>query len=1002
METEVGRFRGVFDNGYSWDKNTALNLFYNFLMPNILTGGGYTKQKIAKKGIIAWATTKEDWNRRVPNFDINTFDTINQEALDILLNTSLGDLNNNRYYQDEDGEKVEQSFDKPEITRINSKTGEPETIKLQYGKNLTNKPSLQIETDKQNFYWELREEIKIAKINRDKIRNELKTAKPELTEKWEEDLKDSISVLEELSEKLKTTRKNAFNDDITLRQVIENDPKVEQFFSVIELSGEGLTDRQKVALGILREVTISNEARSKAEYEQMYDAKLLPYEEFKEMVERKEREYIKVLGLPMIISNNFAQFSDKTIDVELRLQDLLINTRKSDDIFSKNFLDVIKEIDYPLTIGETTYDNSLEVTKFIKSKINTESDKNELVTFIEFLVKRWYSNNVQPFLNQQAEFTITETTLEKPDGKDTPIRISKENLIQYVTDWEGGRLISDNAFNIAAGAETTQNKLKINLDFKDILVSMESALAAEVGATSTDVISQVKEQSVKKGDIDINYIINLKNDEEIQQSLPLLEAQSIFKKVSPILSKYGMRTKTSPDDAAKNAARKFLTRGNFNAIIEFMEIIKDLKDAEDEDLGKSLLGSKIEKRLRNFNTKLFFNGNNFKYDYLEFIDKLTNRRTQIGKNILNEMENLSLLSGFLTNFIEDNMTLLQKMEEQDFEDLSELSEDDRKERVAQLERESMRTIASDQQRQEMLEESELATEQEEAGQDSEEGRNLIGSMVEESGEEMEFQEKIENNARVLESIIGIMQDKDEFDKAAADMSRLKNIIDSAVRASQEKINTPDFKKTLKRFAKIVKNNVVRKNDFDNTTEKLIEMVKNIKGDEVDEVTRIAIKRYKEDITNIWNSILKDKDNKLMDEERLLMLPSILKLEEGIAEDMLRDKSFNDGRLGKITLSSKKLILSLDYINRQAQLKGKISWKSQGTSTISYKIQGGKAPKYTGALGETQSQRKLRNKRMTYSGKEQDVSFKANPVDELRYEFYLEVKKNIQVLVGVIK
>ena len=90
------------------------------------------------------------------------------------------------------------------------------------------------------------------------------------------------------------------------------------------------------------------------------------------------------------------------------------------------------------------------------------------------------------------------------------------------------------------------------------------------------------------------------------------------------------------------------------------------------------------------------------------------------------------------------------------------------------------------------------------------------------------------------------------------------------------------------------------------------------------------------------------------------------------------------------------------MNRQAQLKGKIAWTSTATSTISYKVQGGKAPKYGGASGETESQRRLRGKFMTYGGKEQDISYRANPVDELRYEFYQEVKRNMQVLMGVIK
>mgnify|MGYP003132338287 CR=1 FL=1 len=1004
METEVGRFRGVFEDGYSWDKNTALNLFYNFLMPNILTGGGYTKQKIAKKGIISWATSKEDWKRRVPDFDINTFDTINEQALNILLNTSLGDLNNNRYYEDEDGKEVEQSFDKPEVTRINNETGELETIKLKYGKNLTNKPSLQIETDKQNAYWELREELKVARINADRRKEELKGAKGELKEKAEKDLADAISVVEGLLKELETTRKRAYNDDITLRQVMENDPKVEQFYSVVELSGEGLTDKQKIALGVVREVTITNEARSKEEYEQLYDSDMLSYEEFKEMVERKEREYIKMLGIPAIIDNKFAQLSDESIDVEIRLVDLLSNN----NLPTKRFLDIIKELDYPLTIGETTYDGVSAITDSIKNKI---ANKNELTKLFQFIVKRWYSKNIQPFLNQQAEFTITETTLEEPDLKDRPVRISKENLLNYVTDWEEQRLISDDVFKIAGKSDATQAKLKIQLDFKDKAVSMESAFAAEVGATSTDVISQVKERGTKKGDIKIDYVINLKSNNEFKEELPLLEAQDIFKNIGPILTRYGMRTKTSPDEAAKNAARKFLTRGKFNILVEFLNLIKDLKEAEEKDLGQSLFDERTEERLLDFDTKLFFSGDKFKYDYLTFIEKLTNSRTNLGKNIIEQMEKLSNLAGFLDIFIEENMDIIQGFEEE-IEDLSELSEDDRKERLEEIERESRRNIASEQERQEAAEERELEIEQEEAGQTDEEGEGrLIGSMVEGAGEEMEMLENIANNQKVVEALLSIIDDKDNFDKSVVSIPLLKNSIKNARKAAEEKINTPSFRKSVKRFTQLLKQLLGRDetlsdadtmDDLERDTDNLIEMIKNIEGDSVNEETRIAIKQYKVIITNYWNAILKQKDNKLIDKRKLLAIIPKLNLEKGIAEDMLRDKAFNDGRLGKITLTSKKLVLSLDYMNRQAQLKGKISWKSTATSTISYKIQGGKAPKYTGASGETSSQRAMRGKFMTYQGKEQDISYRANPIDELRYEFFQEVKRNMQVLMGVIK
>ena len=73
METEVGNFRQIdaFDNGASWDEQTALAFFYRFIIPS-----GEMKQvrefedaKRIRAGILKWMGSKGRWVNN-PDFDL--------------------------------------------------------------------------------------------------------------------------------------------------------------------------------------------------------------------------------------------------------------------------------------------------------------------------------------------------------------------------------------------------------------------------------------------------------------------------------------------------------------------------------------------------------------------------------------------------------------------------------------------------------------------------------------------------------------------------------------------------------------------------------------------------------------------------------------------------------------------------------------------------------------------------------------------------------------------
>jgi len=439
---------------------------------------------------------------------------------------------------------------------------------------------------------------------------------------------------------------------------------------------------------------------------------------------------------------------------------------------------------------------------------------------------------------------------------------------------------------------------------------------------------------------------------------------------------------------------------------ELVDIIRSIKMADKKDIDETIFPEKLNDMITNkFVLTRWYKGSSEgasrKYEYKTFIDDISNERK--GQNIRNALKVLSSITTRLIDFVEENIALIRKAEDgevydENFVDLEEET-DQRKRAEMERERESRRQVAQQQRIQEAREERELEQEQEEAGQDSEEGRNLIGSMVEDAGIEMEEYENLQKNQNLLESLVEVLEDMDKIDDLNSLIITGISAIENTIVRFQEKITSPAFQKKLKRFTNLFED--LSTPDFD--TDSFLEQIEGLDEENVEEEKRIAIKEYTITLKSNWNSTITQSDENVLDKQNLLNIIPALKLEEGIAVDMATDEVFNDGRLGGILLSSDKLILTLDYVNRVAKLKGNINWESKRVSTISYKMagKGNIFPKYTGASGETLTQRKLRGKRMTPGGLVQQTDFRASPVDKLRLEFLNEVKSNIQILQGVI-
>ena len=82
--TLVGDFRKVdeIEDGTVWDKDVALSIFYQFIIP---TTRPMKFQQNIQDGLTTWLSSKAEWETDPDiTFNRDTFNQINKEALDIL------------------------------------------------------------------------------------------------------------------------------------------------------------------------------------------------------------------------------------------------------------------------------------------------------------------------------------------------------------------------------------------------------------------------------------------------------------------------------------------------------------------------------------------------------------------------------------------------------------------------------------------------------------------------------------------------------------------------------------------------------------------------------------------------------------------------------------------------------------------------------------------------------------------------------------------------------
>ena len=687
METEVGSFRGLtnFDDGTKWDVKTALDFFYQFIIPQ---DQSYTDiQKRIRTGLIRWMRSKRKWSEN-PTFkdawDLDTFNAINKQALDTLLNTKLSDLNNNRYYQDDEkGNKQVLSF-ADEVIETTS-NGETSRYEIKYGRTFKeNVKGLNVlDADKYNIARNLliegKNELRALQIERDTRSGGAQAAFTKKINKLNNAIKEAE---QKFNEQLKTM----YNDDITLRQVMENNPIVEQFYSAVTL--EPQTEKEKIALGILIESvekTIDREL-----YERKYSmltGEELSYEDFEKLISDTEAEYLKLLALPQVASKTGLLGASKTsVDIKININSLFESREEQKEgqtvEVKAPLVRLAEQLPYPIEFSNeevSDIKNDKEFIKFIKEK-DIESVQN----LIRRSLNLWNKHNLEPLLNAQADITVTSTSVRErgPDEiSDRPVKMSRDTIEEFILD----TLVNpDNVQLYLEDIKTNKTKFKLPLSLKEGNVDFESGYARTIGASSRNVISseQTLEKEInREGKVIINYTGNIPKD--IIGKLPGVDGNYQWKKIREVLVNFYRTKKLTTKERIVNKTKKYITSDLLGNMELIAGIITQIKDLQSEGLNKEDI---ID--LKDFIPSSYIEKNgSFKYTVNELIEKLTGDveddaafTSKQSQNFISKLLVFQKIMNSVLLFAEENKELIDVLEEEVEED-KDLTEEEFRERM---------------------------------------------------------------------------------------------------------------------------------------------------------------------------------------------------------------------------------------------------------------------------------------------------------------------------------
>ena len=588
--------------------------------------------------------------------------------------------------------------------------------------------------------------------------------------------------------------------------------------------------------------------------------------------------------------------------------------------------------------------------------------------------------------------------LEDDEGKrteflDRPIKITKENIKLYLIS---GLLDSDTIIVPTKLSDQNLSNVKIQIVFRGKELPMEQVYAREIGAEHRDVIGSKKhpQRKFRFKNIPINVSHSQNLTQEVEDMLPYFIINDLNKEVRAAFTAFNRRTSSSTEESIENKIKEWLNRGNYGYMTTILEHLHDITEIQNKN---------VDQRLdlpEDFDINFWVNNSGkMKRNYKQMLKLLIGYASGAKgeENFLNQLILLkksflrldNLKEDYITSKTEQSNELDEELDVLSIEEIDKLTEKERDKYYKKLnavqEKLIEQSTAQDTVQQVMSEED-----KDEFLQRIAEGKASI------SDEEDELSSDLDDESELSNYLFNI--DADMMQDATMFITSLINEYKDFIKYKKMDLSSHSFIKNARKLLTLIKypniedalqtlNNVTEERDEEGNF------------NEDTKQSKISINKLKEDISNHWDSV--KGDFKTPKEADFIKLVNQINLEDVISE-AIYNSELNDARHAIVNISSNNLNLVVNTKDKKLELKGKILWSSQALSYIDYKSKSGGAPIYNPRrqFGEQTAGKAMQNKPITYSGTEQ--MSKSRPFDELRFNFYKDIKTRTQLLESAVQ
>ena len=999
METSIGNFKGLklINDGVDWNLKIALKFFYLYIIP-VGTNKGDDANDVRAR-LVSWISKgkRGRWENH-PNFtfDLDTFNQINKQAVDILLDTTLVDLNQNRYF-DSEKPKEKLNFTEPSLKTTDKETGDSQETVFNFGINFgKNEKGLNVKDNKK--YQEIRNLIIAAKNELEALKVQQGMAMgTDTIGAWAQKIDDVTKALTKNTKMLEDLKKPMYDDDITLRQVVNNQ-NVKSFYSVggnpSTVIGEDT--EAKVALAILREVVSRN--LSENEYEELYGGDDLSFEEFKKVITEKEEEYFKLLKIPFQIQQKLVGISKETDKIQIAVdREKLVQENQPE----KSLSDLADVTHFPIKMtDQPDIENKEDLLNFVR----TRKDTNQIDRLLDRVLTKYSKDVLEPLFKIRTDITIETTSFEERQSGDLeqlPVKMSKDTIEEFILDKvvdinnikypkferaaidkpkEGGKEGETERTwktKMSMFYDTNKNKFKMPIEFKGLKMDFESGYAKTVLAGSRNAISGEK-QIGRKLNKEGTVVINSKGipiPKTLFKKLPGLGAEADWVYLRNTMTNYyGSSGASTIEERIEKKIKTKITPSTLDKLSDAISLIKEIDDIQKNSDVPNIFD------LRGYRKRDWLTSTGrFKYTLNQFRAKLAGKEEIKEGNMLKSIQKMILILAKIIEYVEVN-------------------DKDIDEAYAEIEESEDTEIAGEQAN---LRDIKERDEDEDTNRQALE-RGLDPKVQEFEGEfaldlESGSDKITERNEELLEVLKDFKDDGlEEIDNIKDTMSNLRQELLAIGKSKGVNIKSNDFVKAFNEWADTTSYpepeillGLIKEVDEDKEPEEQVENKNSVKAE------RMKMEEH-------WKASKESEEFQVPTPEIFVEMIHHVKLGKVLSEILAEDKLFNNARNGLVTASSNKLRIELDYKAKKLYVKGQIKWESARESHLGFKIEGSNKERQMSTHSTmTPTQKKLGGKKITGKGRIQDDRLIGQTQDKLRYDFLKEVQNKMKVLQGAI-